>query len=335
MFTNNAWTTFWEQGFPTSFASQFPNSYTGKLSLFWQSQFSKLSDAKILDLATGNGAIALIAAKTSKERSNNIEIYGSDLADIDPLKTSKNPELKDLYKAIKFLPNTPAEKLPFHDDQFSLITSQFGFEYSNRAKSIKEISRVLSMGGEFIAICHHVESRIHENCKDDFNAYIEATSRLSIDKKLETMAHLLLNSSSKDQVRKLIKSEPANSLTRALTSSLSKLTRLFPNATASSYFNGAARYLFGPFITASHSQKMLFISNLTKEPRSAHNRIEHQLESTLSDQDVKKYESLFQSHGLQKITSNFFQDNSGDILGWHFKFQKPSKLKISRPNPPT
>ena len=96
MSKSNVWTTFWKQGFPTSFASQFPDNYTGTLAKFWEGQFALLDNAKVLDVATGNGAIALIAARITQIKSNNLDISAADFAHIKPAENSNSPALKKL-----------------------------------------------------------------------------------------------------------------------------------------------------------------------------------------------------------------------------------------------
>ncbi|WP_193165072.1 class I SAM-dependent methyltransferase [Microbulbifer hainanensis] len=324
MSKSNVWTTFWKQGFPTSFASQFPDNYTGTLAKFWEDQFASLNNAKVLDVATGNGAIALIAAKTAQEKSNNLDISAADFADIQPTENSNNPKLKDLYKKIRFYPCTPIEELPFPDKTFNLITSQFGFEYADRARSIKQIARTLVKGGKFLAICHHERSTIHKSCLEDRDAYMKGVTKLGIDKKLIELAKLLFEVASAAQARDIVNKQPIRRLIETLKADLLDLSKAFPRATTSIYLNGAARYLFGSFLTSSDEQKAKIISALSDELHASQSRIEQQIHATLSDREVGICEDLFLSEGLKKVRSNFLVDKSGDNIGWIFEFHKPN-----------
>ncbi|WP_456373313.1 hypothetical protein, partial [Thiolapillus sp.] len=62
------WGDWWNKHSLTSFHGHFQNNYDGSLKQFWEERFANLPDnAAIVDLATGNGALALLAAEYSRE----------------------------------------------------------------------------------------------------------------------------------------------------------------------------------------------------------------------------------------------------------------------------
>ena len=73
--SSGQWTRFWEKGTPTTFFGSFDKNYDGKIADFWSSQFDKLPEhAQILDLATGNGALAFLAAGYSQQLKKPLSI---------------------------------------------------------------------------------------------------------------------------------------------------------------------------------------------------------------------------------------------------------------------
>ncbi len=88
------WDRYWAYGNIHSFSQVSGGNYQGAIADFWKSRFETLeSESRILDIATGNGAIALLALESSDQRSAHFEILGVDLADIDPSRQVKDPSL--------------------------------------------------------------------------------------------------------------------------------------------------------------------------------------------------------------------------------------------------
>ena len=106
------------------------------------------NSAAVLDLACGNGAVALIAARVSEETGKGFKIYGVDSASIDPAKFVAKEEL---LKTIEFTGLTPIELLPYQSGQFDAVVSQYGIEFAD-SRAIGEATRVLKRGGRFSAI---------------------------------------------------------------------------------------------------------------------------------------------------------------------------------------
>ncbi len=174
------WSSFWQQGHITTFGSSKPNNYDGVVRDFWREKFVELPDgAQILDIATGNGAIATLAAEVNNDRSKNFFIAATDLA-VVKAELDDRGEVNALRNSIDFHSHTPCEKQPFDDDHFDLVTSQFGFEYSDIKRSLAEIRRVLKASGRFIAISHHLDSDLIKAAVVEIDVYKRAMDDLDL-----------------------------------------------------------------------------------------------------------------------------------------------------------
>ena len=118
-----------------------PDNYGGSVRDFWREKFNELPEhARILDIATGNGAIATLAAELDADKNKGFFITATDLATINQ-DIVESKTAKELRRKIVFRSAVPCEKQPLEDNSCDLVTSQFGFEYSDVAAAVIEMRR--------------------------------------------------------------------------------------------------------------------------------------------------------------------------------------------------
>jgi ubiquinone/menaquinone biosynthesis C-methylase UbiE len=154
----SSWTRYWQSGFQDTcfFADQ-----TFAVDQFWHDLFTKLDhSSRIVDLATGNGSVALKAAKFAREQNQDFEISGVDYASICPVKFSGVDA--DLLTSIQFISNTDIASLPFETSSTNCVTSQYGFEYAQMEEALAEATRILVAGGYAQFLIHAEGGAVHE-----------------------------------------------------------------------------------------------------------------------------------------------------------------------------
>ncbi len=162
------WDRYWAYGNLHSFSQVTGGNYGGGIAAFWRERFEALPDgACIVDVATGNGAVALLALDAAAATGRGFTVHGTDLAAIDPVTRVADDDVRDRLARIHFHPHTPAESLPFADATVDLACSQFGLEYSDTARSIPELARVLRPGGNAALILHHGDASIVRSARDE------------------------------------------------------------------------------------------------------------------------------------------------------------------------
>ncbi len=79
------WDSYWHDSRLQSTVAESSQEAELLLEAHWREIFAELPNSTaILDLACGNGAVALIAARISHETGKGFKIYGVDSAAIDP-----------------------------------------------------------------------------------------------------------------------------------------------------------------------------------------------------------------------------------------------------------
>lgn len=139
--------------------------YTGELHDAWLTFFSGLPDgARILDIGTGNGAVAFIAREAGAAEGKRYEIHGTDLAQIDPLRDV--PDGPRLFAGIRFHAQVATEELPFEAASIDAVSGQYALEYADPDRALREIHRVLKAGGRAQFILHHADSIVAGNARE-------------------------------------------------------------------------------------------------------------------------------------------------------------------------
>lgn len=158
------WDLFWQK---TKTLSSFSEGdvalgYTGELLNFWHQHFSLLYEgAVVVDIGTGNGALAYAAQQYAIKHKNSYQIHATDIASIDPVALFKDAnDIQQVLKYIIFHPETETEALPFEQESIDLITSQFALEYTEIDRALQECLRVLKSGGRLVAVLHHSQSAV-------------------------------------------------------------------------------------------------------------------------------------------------------------------------------
>lgn len=160
LLTDDEWEQFWRHGSVTTFERSGNPNYDGEIREFWERQFATLREsARIVDLATGNGAVALLAAEYSATHDRQFRVDALDRAGIRPEKDLQEAEAaREWLKSVRFRGGAPNESTGLEGECADLVTSQYGFEYGDPSASAREAMRILKPGGRIALITHHANS---------------------------------------------------------------------------------------------------------------------------------------------------------------------------------
>ncbi len=197
------WDNYWKRGELHSCISAHSKENQSKINDFWLKVYSDFSDdMTLLDIGTGNGLLPSLAVTSANDREYSWEIHGVDLADINP--AHDVPSAKELLDQINFQGRIAAEDLPFEDRYFDLVTSQYAIEYSDMARSIAEISRVLKAGGHFCAVLHSDASLVVVQNKQNIREAEYLLDSGVFVKCKELLSHILMGNYSDKEAQTMV-----------------------------------------------------------------------------------------------------------------------------------
>ena len=168
------WSNYWAGGALTSLPDDFRENYDGEVAEFWSTQFDLLPErAEIVDVCTGNGAVALLAAQWALDHDReDWRIAAVDAAHIDPAVIGRHwPGQAQALARIRFIPDTPLETLVLPDAGVDLITSQYGLEYCELARAVPRLAATLKSGGRLAMLAHAMSSAMVETMEAERRDY--------------------------------------------------------------------------------------------------------------------------------------------------------------------
>ncbi len=155
--SRQAWSSYWQHGALHSCTGAYAGNYDGVVAAFWSSCFSRLSAAAtVVDIGTGNGAVARLAFEHAASARASWRVHGVDSAAIRP----ELPGDAEALAGIVFHPNTAAEQLPFPDAFVDLLCGQYALEYTDLDRVLPEFRRVLRSDGGLAFVVHAEDSAV-------------------------------------------------------------------------------------------------------------------------------------------------------------------------------
>lgn len=156
------WSAYWASGFLTSLPDDFKANYDREIASFWSRQLEQVpASGHVLDVCTGNGAVALLAAGFSFSGGHGFDITAADAAHIDHhALLARYPQQQRWLGDIRFLGASPLETLDLPAASFDLITSQYGIEYTRLPEAAARVEQLLKPGGRLAMICHASNSEM-------------------------------------------------------------------------------------------------------------------------------------------------------------------------------
>jgi len=316
---NNHWSDYWEQGHLTSFGESFTSNYTGVLNDIWTPRFAELtSDFKVLDIATGNGALPLMMSDYLKNRSVEGEVIGVDLAniktDISSVKLAENLN-------IKLLSNIDCIKLPFEDGQFELVISQFGIEYADLKKAVPEALRVLRTKGRLALVMHHKNSLILRRNRRILSL-IKSDEIEDIFKLLSGIVDKMGEVKSKQDLDRAKQDQSCEALRKQLNASIGILVERDEEALKDCELLNYVATLFQTGLFWKMDKKLNYIEFARQQLKTLYVRLSELADAAQSESSLAEIINLISLHDASLDHLSSVIDENRDVLGWNLLITK-------------
>lgn len=305
------WQTYYQTGAIATCPTSPDGAYDHELYDVWDEFFSDQPDgARILDIGTGNGAVALIAKETAARVGRRFEIHGTDLAMIDPKQYV--PDGAQRLADIEFHSGVATESLPFDNGYFDAISGQYALEYMQLDKALTEIHRVLKSIGRARFIVHHADSVIIQNARESLD---QANLILK-----ETRIYRLLR-------RYLAAERKSSPNTRyhldELMAAGDRLKHAAAGARSTVYLQATLDAL-QRLVNARHqmTQPALEqeVDRVEGELRAAVQRLKDLEAGACNEMDLRTIENYASSAGLRLIEQSVQRHKGDNLVGWRLEF---------------
>jgi len=161
-----SWDTYW-QGAQTSSAYTGGGTSHPLVLTFWSDFFGKQqsrnTDTRIIDIASGNGALVEAAQLA----------YAGQLPNFTCLDVSESAirMLEKRFPTVQGIVADAAE-IPLPSAAFDIATSQFGVEYAG-LHALDEVTRLITPGGHLAMLLHYHDGLIYRECGASLQAVKE------------------------------------------------------------------------------------------------------------------------------------------------------------------
>ncbi|MEM7081746.1 MAG: class I SAM-dependent methyltransferase [Pseudomonadota bacterium] len=174
--SENQWDNYWNNDgaegevFVSASGAAHP-----ELADWWRQQFAPLSTGDMVDLACGAGSVFAHLPDHHDHR-----LFGADIS---------SEALNLMRKRIPGVTTTvcSAHDLPYEDQQFDVVCSQFGIEYAG-ALAFEEAARVVKPGGRLMVIAHYAHGQIDARNREHREHAHTIVSSNFIDKAIKLTA---------------------------------------------------------------------------------------------------------------------------------------------------
>jgi len=162
--STQGWNTYWQGASSSAQAFTSGGASHPGFPLFWSTPLddflSARPNARILDIATGSGAVIESLSQLANTRLENVSCVDISEAAIDGVQR-RFPGIVGVV--------ADANSIPLETGQYDLVTSQFGIEYAGPA-AIDEAVRLLAPDGSLIFLMHIHDGVLYRECSAAIDA---------------------------------------------------------------------------------------------------------------------------------------------------------------------
>jgi len=309
------WDRYWAYGNLHSFSQVHPGNYRGAIAALWQDVFAHLpDDSRVIDIATGNGAIPLLALDAAERAGRHLRISAFDLATIDPFSQIEDEATRERLRAVDFHPRVPAEQLPLADAVADLACSQFGIEYSDLDRSIAELGRVVRPGGGVALVTHHRGSIFLAHFEEEATQIDFVMNELKLYLKTRNLLRAMADAGGVGaRTPKVVKKR------KAVDEALKRVQQAAQRTSHPDMLVGPARYvreILEATPRTAPSQLLQWLDEARERVLAQDQRMRDMHAAARTDEDIRHLRGLLETVGFTDVATEPLRQSDGSILGW-------------------
>lgn len=322
--STNAWNRYWDKGYLHSCPGAFNGNYDNNIKAFWHSLFSYLpASSRVLDIGTGNGAVALLAQDFSQLNDLALQIEGIDAAEIRPQQAAERMGLS--AAAVHFRSGIRCEQTDYGDACMDLVCSQYAIEYSDVQSSLQEIARILKPGGSAGFIVHHADADIIRTSRNELKFFSFFESDLSVFDSCRRFLERLVSTGQISNPALIAADPDSRRQMTDIQGMLSQITDYAHTHSNVTFANDICSQFANILNHIPRSGDVVTRNNLAllEEEMTAHRqRIQANLNAALDAQGIKHFCHQANTAGMQATTPQPIYRNDSDgqgqttLLGW-------------------
>lgn len=216
---------------------------------------------------------------------------------------------------VEFRSHTPCDKQPFQDNAIDLVTSQFGFEYSDITKTIAEARRILKPGGRFIAISHHAESSLIKAATIELKVYEYALDELDIFGALRELFDALGTLDGTPETLKA-SSEKAKPYSQKVNDVMNQFRGRYPTEECAQEIVGTVGHLAQGAGAVSHRERLAAVDLAADDFRCARARLRDMVAAALDQEQVDDFTLIARETGFSSVYCLTLYGGDGELAGW-------------------
>lgn len=306
------WQVYYRTGALATCPTGPDGTYDREVRDAWVEFFSARPDgARILDIGTGNGAVALIAKETAAGLGLTFEIHGTDLAEIDPHRDV--PDGQRRLAGIRFHSEVATESLPFEAGYFNGICAQYALEYMKIDEALMEIQRVLAPTGRARFILHHTDSVLVQNARESLQQTDMVLKETRIYRLLGRYLDAFHKSSPNTQYHLDALMKAGETLKRAAASAKSRLVLRVTLEAVQRLVN--ARTRMSPAMLEQE------VSRVEAELRASVTRLKDLCQCALGETELDELASIAGDAGLALVDQGLQLHAGTNLVGWRVEFE--------------
>jgi SAM-dependent methyltransferase len=314
------WETYYRGGALSTCPTAPDGGYDREVRDAWVEFFSPLRDgAHVLDIGTGNGVVALIAADTAAAGGRTFQIHGTDLARIDPVKHVADGARR--FAGIAFHPGVATEELPFDPASFDAVSGHYALEYSEPVAALAAIHRVLKPGGVAQFVLHHAQSALIRSAHLSMREANWLFSEAKLYRKLQKVVVMEQSTGRLSQPAAIAANELRATI-QALKQSIEPARRTGGGRVLAVALDAAQKLLTLRQHTAPQSAG-IEVDRAEQDMRASVRRLNDLVGHARSDDDMARLEALATAAGFEVVERVPQLHAGNNLVGWRLRLRKP------------